>query len=74
MPYLNAPTHRHRAQSASTIAERDGGLRDEKRYPPSHDEIARLAYSYWQARRGEEGSACEDWLRAEQELTRRRQR
>jgi hypothetical protein len=31
-------------------------------------EIARLAYSYWEARGCQEGSAEEDWLRAEQEL------
>ena len=38
-----------------------------------HDEIARLAYSYWEARGGREGSALEDWLRAERELSRRRE-
>jgi hypothetical protein len=31
------------------------------------DQIARLAYSYWEARGGG-GSAEEDWYRAEQEL------
>ena len=31
-------------------------------------EIARLAYSYWEARGCPEGSAEADWLRAEQEL------
>lgn len=31
-------------------------------------ETARLAYSYWEARGGANGSAEEDWLRAEQEL------
>lgn len=35
---------------------------------PAHDEIARLAYSYWEARGREGGSPCEDWFRAEQEL------
>jgi hypothetical protein len=30
--------------------------------------IARLAYSYWEARGYAGGSAEEDWLRAEQEL------
>jgi hypothetical protein len=35
---------------------------------PSSDEIARLAYSYWEARAGVGGSAEEDWLRAECEL------
>jgi hypothetical protein len=35
---------------------------------PSPEDIALLAYSYWQARGCEGGSAVEDWLRAEQEL------
>ena len=39
--------------------------------PPSHQEIARLAYAYWEARGHPHGSAQEDWFRAEQELLRR---
>ncbi len=35
---------------------------------PAHDEIARLAYSYWLDRGCEGGSPDEDWSRAEQEL------
>jgi hypothetical protein len=35
---------------------------------PSYDEIARLAYSYWEARGYTDGSQDEDWLRAEQAL------
>jgi hypothetical protein len=31
-------------------------------------EIARLAYSYWEARGCTNGSAEEDWVRAEQEM------
>jgi hypothetical protein len=34
----------------------------------SHREIARLAYSYWEARGRQGGSAVEDWFRAESEL------
>jgi hypothetical protein len=34
----------------------------------SHEEIARLAHSYWAARGYAHGSAEADWLRAEQEL------
>lgn len=34
------------------------------------DEIAKLAYSYWEARGYEGGSPEADWLRAEQELGR----
>lgn len=32
------------------------------------EEIARLAYSYWEARGCQDGSADEDWFRAEKEL------
>jgi hypothetical protein len=35
---------------------------------PSEEQIARLAYSYWLDRGGQQGSPEEDWLRAEQEL------
>jgi hypothetical protein len=40
--------------------------------PPSHEEIAPLAYAYWEARGRGHGSAHEDWFRAERELLRRR--
>jgi hypothetical protein len=35
---------------------------------PAHEEIARLAYLYWEARGCQGGCAEEDWLRAEAEL------
>jgi hypothetical protein len=37
-----------------------------------HEEIAKLAYTYWIARGHSHGSAEEDWLRAERELRQRR--
>ena len=37
----------------------------------SREDIARLAYSLWQARGCPIGNSEEDWLRAEQELRRR---
>jgi hypothetical protein len=37
-------------------------------YEPNHEEIALLAFLYWESRGGQGGSAEEDWLRAEQEL------
>jgi len=40
-------------------------------YTPSSDEIARLAYSYWEARGCQGGCPEEDWLRAEEELRNR---
>jgi len=47
-------------ESAGTIIEIDES--------PSHDEIAVLAYSYWDARGRQGGSAEEDWFQAEREL------
>jgi len=35
---------------------------------PASEQIAHLAYSYWEARGYQDGSPEEDWLRAEQEL------
>ena len=35
---------------------------------PLREEIARLAYSYWEARGCPEGSPEEDWLQAEADL------
>jgi hypothetical protein len=35
---------------------------------PAYQDIAALAYSFWEARGFQGGSAEEDWLRAEHEL------
>lgn len=35
---------------------------------PAHEEIAQLAYRYWEARGRPLGSPEEDWFRAEQEV------
>ena len=37
-------------------------------FNPAFDEVAQLAYSYWEARGYQGGSSEEDWLRAEQAL------
>ena len=37
-------------------------------FEPTRDQIAELAYLYWEARGCHGGSPDEDWLRAEQEL------
>jgi len=36
---------------------------------PTHEEIALLAYKYWEDRGRPIGTPEEDWLRAEQDLT-----
>jgi hypothetical protein len=38
--------------------------------PPSHDEIARLAYQFYETHGRREGQDLDHWLAAEQELTR----
>ena len=38
--------------------------------PPSPDEIARLAYHFYEMRGRQDGQDVDDWLAAEQELTR----
>jgi hypothetical protein len=35
---------------------------------PTHDDVALLAYSYWEARGFQDGSPEQDWFRAESEL------
>jgi hypothetical protein len=37
-------------------------------YTPTYEEIAALAYTYWETRGCQGGCPEEDWLRAEQEL------
>jgi hypothetical protein len=48
------------ASAAADSADKDPLL--------SRDDISRLAYSYWETRGCEGGSADEDWYRAEAEL------
>ena len=36
--------------------------------PPTHEDIARLAYSYFEARGYQPGNPTDDWFRAEREL------
>ena len=52
------------------LAPSDIGKNIDRRLYPTHDEIARLAYSLYESRGRQEGHQMEDWLRAEQELVR----
>jgi len=38
--------------------------------PPFREEVARLAYQFYEARGRQDGGDVEDWLAAEEELTR----
>jgi hypothetical protein len=40
--------------------------------PPSHEEIAQLAYAYWETGGRRHGCSEEDWFRAERKLLGRR--
>ena len=53
-----------RATGEGSMAKYTGG-----RNRPSHDEIARLAYYFYQTRGRRDGQDVDDWLSAEQELT-----
>jgi hypothetical protein len=61
--------------------EDPGSKVDEQRYPPvgaadpaagnagpGHEDVARLAFSHWEARGRGDGSPDEDWFKAENEL------
>jgi len=59
MNYFQGRAHRRRDSRERTVI----------RIPePTHDEIARLAYSYWEAAGRRQDSSLDDWLRAEREL------
>ena len=66
MVFSSSRTHAGRTLPYSA-AERNG----EAPRRASHEAIAQLAYSYWEARGRPGGSADEDWYRAERELMRR---
>jgi hypothetical protein len=57
------------SESISTTVSRSDAARAGATDPTiDRDTVARLAYSYWEARGFAGGSAEEDWLRAEREL------
>ena len=44
---------------------------DDEMSAPTEEQIAELAYTYWESRGFQGGSPWEDWFRAEEELKRR---
>jgi hypothetical protein len=75
-PRRKPASAKHAKHSASPAEKPSGGVPSGPGTPvavaavcePSQDEIACLAYSYWEARGYTGGSSEEDWLRAEREL------
>jgi hypothetical protein len=70
----SAAMHKHTAkQSAKPLTETVPAVEAAPQVQPqpravTHDQIAALAYSYWESRGYQGGSQEEDWLRAEHEL------
>jgi len=62
------PSRVRRSVTPSPVSGSSGPQKTAPENVVEHEEIARLAYSYWEARGCPGGSAQEDWLRAEQEL------
>lgn len=64
-------TRKHRNTAVTERSESGTTLSSAAAAPasdPTFEEIAQMAYSYWEARGYQGGSSEEDWLRAEQEL------
>jgi hypothetical protein len=63
--------HRNSAvteRSETAAAPSSSPVAETFRTTPTFDDVAQLAYSYWEARGYQGGSPEEDWLRAEQQL------
>lgn len=56
------------AKPRKTAAKKETVTRPANPMRPSHDEIERLARTYWEQRGYQDGYAEQDWLRAEREL------
>lgn len=69
-----APTHRRSVRASVTppVAAASPAIVKTPTMPISEEEIAKLAFSYWEARGCQGGSPEEDWARAEQEVRSRR--
>src|ERR1051326_7245978 len=72
MPHFSGHTHARRDHRDTGRVNGQGQFDRELAVPvahaPTHDEIAALAYSYWESRGRQGGSPSEDWFRAEREL------
>jgi len=67
-----ASTENQAELNPPTASENENITEPHAAVAPDHESVARLAYGYWLDRRDNgEGSAEEDWFRAEQELRNR---
>lgn len=64
----SAVTHKHKKTTVAVAVEPTTVESAAPAAAPTREAIAKLAYSYWEARGYQGGSEQEDWLRAEAEL------
>ena len=74
MDHFRGRLHTIRSHSLSTMEDESGQVNAAKTPAdaPAHEHIASLAYSHWEARGRQGGSALEDWFRAEREMKERK--
>ena len=71
-PRTSPGVHKHTAKKADAADEPQvmtEAAQAPAKEPVSHERIALLAYSFWEARGCQGGCAEEDWLRAERQLS-----
>lgn len=73
MPTAQRKIERPRATASARIPTFESSANEARQQSELNPEdVARLAYGYWEARNGEPGSPEDDWFRAEHELRSRR--
>jgi hypothetical protein len=68
VPARHKPATTKRVNRAPSVAATEAPVSQPVPVAPSQEQIAILAYSYWEARGYQGGSPEEDWLRAEREI------
>ena len=70
-PVRRAPSRRGTLTRPGAEGDGDAAQAVSAAVEPTREEIAALAYSYWEQRGGKGGSPEEDWARAERTLRQR---
>lgn len=61
-------SHTHNSHRPRELPPPGSAISRLPRHRPTHEEISRLAYFYWESRGRPHGSSVEDWFRAERDL------
>jgi hypothetical protein len=69
VPARHKPATTKRVKRADPLVGAEPSVTQPVPDAPTQEQIACLAYSFWEARGYQGGSQEEDWLRAERELT-----